>query len=80
MLDSLRALLDGHRPYLALVVDRYGDLVAVNDAFGLLTEGVAAELLEPAVNVLGMASRIGNFADWAQHVLERPRRALAAWA
>ncbi|PKV94170.1 transcriptional regulator with XRE-family HTH domain [Amycolatopsis echigonensis] len=84
VLGSLRALLAGHEPYPALVVNRYGDLVAANDGFRLLTEGVAAELLEPPVNVLrlalhprGMAPRIQNFADWAQHVLERPRRGLA---
>ncbi|MFI5608714.1 helix-turn-helix domain-containing protein [Amycolatopsis sp. NPDC051903] len=83
VLESLRALLDGHRPYPALIVDRYGVLVAANDAFALLTEGVAAELLRPPVNVLrmalhpgGMAPRIANFADWAQHVLERPRQGL----
>ncbi len=84
VLDSLRALLDGHEPYPALVVNRYSELVAANDAFALITEGVAEELLEPPVNVLrlalhprGMAPRIRNFADWAQHVLERPRRGLA---
>jgi transcriptional regulator with XRE-family HTH domain len=81
VLDGLRLLLDGHRPYPALVVDRFGDLVATNDAFGVLTEGVAPDLLEPPVNVLrlalhprGMAPRITNFDDWAQHVLERPRQ------
>ncbi|GAB2991779.1 hypothetical protein GCM10017788_36990 [Amycolatopsis acidiphila] len=81
MLDSLRALLDGHRPYPAIVMDRFGDLVAANDGLELLSEGVAPELLEPPVNVLrmalhprGMAPRIVNFDDWAQHVLERPRQ------
>lgn len=81
VLDGLRALLDGHRPYPAIVVDRFGDLVAANDELALLTEGVAAELLEPPVNVLrmalhprGMAPRIVNFDDWARHVLERPRQ------
>lgn len=81
VLDGLRGLLDGHRPYPAIVVDRFGDLVAANDGLALLTEGVAAELLEPPVNVLrlalhprGMAPRIVNFADWARHVLERPRQ------
>ncbi|WP_235022291.1 helix-turn-helix domain-containing protein [Amycolatopsis alkalitolerans] len=84
VLDGLRRLLDGHRPYPAVVVDRFGDLVAANDALDLLTEGVAPELLEPPVNVLrmalhprGMAPRIVNFDDWARHVLERPRQANA---
>jgi transcriptional regulator with XRE-family HTH domain len=81
VLDGLRRLLDGHRPYPALVVDRFGDLVAANDSLDLLTEGAAPELLAPPVNVLrlalhprGMAPRIVNFDDWAQHVLERPRQ------
>jgi hypothetical protein len=29
-----------------------------------------------ALHPRGMAPRIGNFADWAQHVLERPRQGL----
>jgi transcriptional regulator with XRE-family HTH domain len=84
VLDALRRLLDGHRPYPALVVDRYSDLVAANDAFGVLTEGVAPELLRPPVNMLrlalhpdGMAPRIVNFADWAQHVLDPSRKPVA---
>lgn len=81
VMDSLRSLLGGHSPYPAIVVDRFGDLVAANDGLGLLVEGVAPELLEPPVNVLrlalhprGMARRILNFDDWARHVLERPRQ------
>lgn len=81
VLDGLERLLDGHRPYPAVVVDRFGDLVAANDGMALLTEGVAARLLEPRINVLrlalhphGMAPRIVNFDDWARHVLERPRQ------
>jgi transcriptional regulator with XRE-family HTH domain len=87
VLDGLRSLLDGHRPYPAIVVDRYGDLVATNDATGILFEDVAPELLEPPVNVLrlalhprGMAPRIGNLDDWAQHILERPRQEYARTA
>ncbi|WP_043841212.1 helix-turn-helix domain-containing protein [Amycolatopsis taiwanensis] len=81
VLDGLRRLLDGHRPYPAIVVNAFSDLVAANDGFNVLTEGVAPELLGPPVNVLrlalhprGMAPRIINFDDWAQHVLERPRQ------
>ncbi|WP_236789357.1 helix-turn-helix domain-containing protein [Amycolatopsis sp. GM8] len=81
VLDSLRRLLEAHYPYPAIVVDRFSDLVAANGALDILTEGVAPELLEPPVNTLrmalhprGMAPRIVNFDDWAQHVLERPRQ------
>jgi len=78
VLDGLRRLLDGHRPYPAIVVDRYGVLVATNDAFHLLTEDVAPELLEEPVDTLrlalhpkGMAPRVRNLDDWARHILER---------
>jgi transcriptional regulator with XRE-family HTH domain len=84
VLDGLRRLLDGHRPYPAIVVDRYGVLVAANDAFGLLTEGVAPELLREPVDTLrlalhpeGMAPRVRNLDDWARHILERLRNDLA---
>lgn len=87
VLDGLRDLLDGHRPYPAIVVDRYGDLVAANDATGVLFEDVAPDLLAPPVNVLrlalhprGMAPRIVNLDDWARHVLERPRQEYARTA
>jgi transcriptional regulator with XRE-family HTH domain len=80
---ALTTVLDGHRPYPAIVVDRHGDLVAANGPFGLLTEGVAAELLAPPANAYrvalhpdGLAPRIVNLAEWARHVLERLDQAL----
>ena len=75
---ALRHVLAGHQPYPAIVVDSRHELVLANDAFGLLTEGAAEHLLHPPVNVLrlalhpeGLASRIVNLAQWAQHVLDR---------
>ncbi|GLW09471.1 XRE family transcriptional regulator [Microtetraspora sp. NBRC 13810] len=75
---ALRHVLDGHLPYPAIVADRYGDLVAANPAFTLFTDGAAAGLLEPPVNVYrlalhpgGMAPRIVNLAEWAQHIVQR---------
>ncbi|MFG2962765.1 MULTISPECIES: helix-turn-helix domain-containing protein [unclassified Streptomyces] len=71
-------VLRGHLPYPALVVDRGGDLIAANTAFGLITEGAAAELVGPGRNVYrlalhpeGLAPRIGNLAEWARHILAR---------
>ncbi|MEV4636689.1 helix-turn-helix domain-containing protein [Actinoplanes sp. NPDC049548] len=71
-------ILDGHQPYPALVVDRSGALVAANDAFGVITEGAAAELVGPGRNVYrlalhpaGIAPRIRNLAEWGRHVLHR---------
>lgn len=75
---ALDGVLAGHLPYPAIVVDRYGELVAANAAFGVLTEGVAAELLVPPINVMrialhpkGLAQRIANFPEWARHVRDR---------
>lgn len=79
---ALRGVLAGHEPYPALLVDRRWNLVDLNDsAAGFLTEGIAAELLEPPVNVLraslhpdGLAPRIVNLREWRAHLLHRLRR------
>src|SRR5262245_61090581 len=75
---ALERILDGHRPYPAVIVDRNGDLVAANDGFGALTEGVAPDLLAPPVSVPrvllhpgGLAPRIANLDEWAWHVMDR---------
>jgi transcriptional regulator with XRE-family HTH domain len=80
---AIEHVLAAHMPYPALVVDRHGDLVTANDAFGVLTEGMAPELLEPPVNAYrialhpdGLAPRVANFADWARHVLDGLRNSL----
>ncbi|MEV0092213.1 helix-turn-helix transcriptional regulator [Streptomyces sp. NPDC050738] len=81
-LAPVRAAIDhilrGHLPYPAVVVDRGGDLIAANDAFGLITEGAAPELVGPGKNVYrlalhpdGVAPRIHNLAEWARHILAR---------
>ncbi|WP_377267027.1 helix-turn-helix domain-containing protein [Peterkaempfera sp. SMS 1(5)a] len=71
-------ILTGHLPYPALVVDRNGDVVACNRAFGLITEGAAEDLVGPGTNAYrlalhpdGIAPRILNFGPWAWHILER---------
>ena len=76
--DAINAVLEGHSPYPAIVVDRHWELVAGNDAIGILTAGAAAFLLEPPVNVLrlslhpeGMAPRIVNLGQWRGHLLHR---------
>ncbi|GAA2646228.1 helix-turn-helix domain-containing protein [Paractinoplanes durhamensis] len=78
VLGALRDVLAGHAPYPALLVDRHWTMVDANDAVAPLTEGCAAWLLEPPVNVLrlslhpdGMAPRIRNLAEWRTHVLHR---------
>ncbi len=80
VLEALRAILDGHLPYPALVVRPYGILLAANAAFDVLTEGAAPWLLEPPVNVLrlalhpdGLAARVLNLPEWGRHVTEALR-------
>jgi transcriptional regulator with XRE-family HTH domain len=75
--DTLDRILRGHEPYPALVVDRHWGLVTANAAAALFTEGVAAHLLEPPVNVMrlslhpdGLAARIANLPEWRAHVLD----------
>lgn len=74
--QALDQLLEAHEPFPAVVVDRASNLVAANAAVALLTQGVAAHLLEPPVNVLrlalhpeGMAPRIDNLGEWRAHLL-----------
>jgi transcriptional regulator with XRE-family HTH domain len=75
--EALERIMRGHLPYPAVIVDRNGDLVAANEAFDALTDGVAPELLEPPVNVArvllhpnGLAPRIVNLDEWAWHVID----------
>jgi transcriptional regulator with XRE-family HTH domain len=79
--EAIEHVLAAHQPFPAVVIDAQWDLVAANDAVALLTEGAAATLLEPPVNVLrlslhpsGMAARIVNLPEWRAHLLERLER------
>jgi hypothetical protein len=79
--QALDRFLRAHEPYPALVIDRHHNLLAANDALAMLTDGVAAELLEPPANALrvalhprGIAPRTVNFGEWSAHLLQRLRR------
>jgi transcriptional regulator with XRE-family HTH domain len=83
--DAINAVLEGHLPFPAIVVDRHWELVAGNAAVDLLTDGSAGYLLEPPINVLrlslhpeGMAPRIANLSQWRQHILHRLARQVEA--
>jgi hypothetical protein len=85
--QALRLILDGHDSFPAVVVDAAWEMVAANRAVGMLTEGVAPELLEPPLNVLrvslhpeGLAPRIANLGEWRAHLLERLERQIALTA
>lgn len=85
--EAIEHVLRAHEPYPAVVIDASWELVAANGAVPLLTEGAAAALLEPPVNVLrlslhpeGMAPRIVNLAEWRAHLLDRLNRDIEATA
>jgi transcriptional regulator with XRE-family HTH domain len=78
--SAIDHILAGHEPYPAVVVDRSGDIVAGNSGLALVTEGAAPNLVgigrnayRLALHPAGMAPRIVNFTDWAQHVLNGTR-------
>lgn len=82
--EGIEGVLRGAEPYPAILVDRHWQLVSANRAAGVLTEGVAPELLEPPVNVLraslhprGLAPRIVNLAEWADHIIGNLLRQVA---
>jgi transcriptional regulator with XRE-family HTH domain len=79
--QAIDRFLRAHEPYPALVVDRYHDLLASNDALELLLEDVAPELLAPPANALrmalhprGLAPRTLNLAEWSAHLMQRLHR------
>ncbi|MGW6710095.1 helix-turn-helix domain-containing protein [Streptomyces sp. NPDC054956] len=82
---ALRSILTGHLPYPAVVAGPRGELVLANAAFEVLTEGAAAHLLAPPVNVLrlalhpeGMGPRVVNAAAWGRHITESLRARASA--
>ena len=79
--EAVLRVLKGHEPYPAIVVDRRWNILAMNAAVAVLVEGVDQTLLAPPANALrialhpdGMAPRIANFGEWAEHLLSRLRR------
>ncbi|MCD9140495.1 helix-turn-helix transcriptional regulator [Streptomyces albireticuli] len=82
--EGLDALLRGHEPYPALIVDGAYDVVAANRGIGTLLQGVAEPLLEAPLNAMrvtlhpqGLAPRILNFREWRGHLLHQMERQLA---
>jgi transcriptional regulator with XRE-family HTH domain len=85
--QAIEHVLQAHEPFPAVVIDARWELVGANGAVSLLTEGAAAALLEPPVNVLrlslhpeGIAARIVNLAQWRAHLLDRLNRDIEATA
>lgn len=84
-MSAIRMVLDGHRPFPALVIDRGWNLIAANDPATHLLTGLPETLRKPTLNVLratlhpaGLAPRIANLSEWRHHVLGRLRSDYAA--
>ncbi len=78
---AIAIVLEGHEPYPALAIDRHWTMIASNRVTPLLLAGVAAELVQPPINVLrlslhpqGLAPRIANLPTWRMHLFDRLRR------
>jgi transcriptional regulator with XRE-family HTH domain len=81
VIAALTHILDAHMPYPAIVIDRYGEIVAANAGQRILADGCAEHLRANAYRLAlhpeGMAPRIVNFAEWARHVLNAMAAELA---
>lgn len=82
--EALQAILDGHEPYPAMIINRTGELISANTACDVFFEDVAAHLLVEPINTRrlalhpeGLAPRIRNFTAWAPHVTHGLRRELS---
>ncbi|WP_239460067.1 helix-turn-helix domain-containing protein [Nocardioides daejeonensis] len=78
VLAGLRALLDAHAPFPALLMDDHWEIVDANEPIQALLAGCDPALLEPPVNVIrlalhpgGLAPRIRNLATWRAHLLHQ---------
>ena len=79
---ALDAVLSGHHPFPAVIVDGRWDLMSANEpALALLSEDVAPSLLAPPINAMrvslhpeGLAPRIANLAEYGGHLLTRVQR------
>jgi transcriptional regulator with XRE-family HTH domain len=79
--EAIDLVLEAQKPFPAFALDRHWYIAASNKALPELYEGVTEELLKPPVNAMrlslhpkGIAPRIGNFAEWREHLLARLRK------
>jgi transcriptional regulator with XRE-family HTH domain len=85
--EAVELVLAGHEPYPALAIDRHWTLVTANRSIAIFLTGVAADLLEPPINVMrlslhpgGLAPRIINLGEWRSHALARLLRQIEVTA
>ncbi|MFW0793785.1 helix-turn-helix transcriptional regulator [Gordonia sp. CPCC 205515] len=78
VMAGLRALLDAHAPYPALLLDDQWDVVDANEPVDMLLADCDPALLDPPLNVIrlcldprGLAPRIRNLPTWRAHLLHQ---------
>ncbi|WP_329410995.1 helix-turn-helix domain-containing protein [Nocardia vinacea] len=81
---AVRRVLDAHEPFPALAIDQRWNLLFANTAAEVFFEGVAAELLEPPINMMriglhpkGFAPRVRNIDQVRGFLLPRLARQAA---
>ena len=80
--EALAHLLEGHEPYPALVLDRWGDVLMTNRGVAPLLRGVDPELLAApnayriGLHPGGLLPRVREPAGWIAHLAHRLDRAL----
>jgi transcriptional regulator with XRE-family HTH domain len=84
--NAIELVLRNH-PYPAIAVDRRWDLVDANDKALAFLDGVDPDLLGPPLNVYrvslhpgGLAPRVENFDEYADHLLSRLEHQVAVSA
>lgn len=85
---AIHLVIEGHRPYPALAIDRHWNLVASNSMLHvLLGDHIDPKLRQSPVNVMrlglhpgGVAPRVVNYTQWRAHTLARLRQQIAATA
>lgn len=81
---GVQMVLAAYDPFPCVVVDRGWWILQANPGAAVLLDGVAPHLLERpnalriALHPDGLASRIGNLAQWRTHLVERLRREVGA--
>ncbi len=80
--EALAHLLEGHEPYPAFVLDRWGDVLMTNRAAPLLLRGIEPALLAApnayriGLHPNGLLRRVREPAPWIAHLGQRLTRAL----
>lgn len=81
VMAALTHIIDAHMPYPAIIIDRYGEIIAANAAQEILAGNAPGHVRSNAYRLAlhpdGMAPRVRNFPEWARHVVNGIAAALS---